>query len=310
MRQLAKHVIRGAGPLFCGLIMLLGAPVTAQERVTLGVGRVLSNDYLADQEDRWRTGSYGFSVIRGSEWTGDMPARFGEVMEYRFRGEIIAPSDVSDPATGDRLYAGVLSGGVHTHAQLGGFEFAVGADLVIVGEQTGLRKFHEALHDLTNFADLDVEDYQIEDGIYVSGVFEAARVLSFGSADLRPFVELQAGVETFARAGFDLTLGGYGDGGLRVRDPITGHRISAINSLTDQGVSFLLGADVAFVDSSIFLPEERGFEVEENRHRIRAGVNYAFGSSNIYYGLTYLSEEFVGQPEGQVIGTLSFDLRF
>jgi len=39
-------------------------------------------------------------------------------------------------------------------------------------------------------------------------------------------------------------------------------------------------------------------------------MNYAVGFSNIFYGLTYLSEEFVGQPEGQTVGSLTVDLQF
>ena len=67
---------------------------------------------------------------------------------------------------------------------------------------------------------------------------------------------------------------------------------------------------MAYVDSSRYLPSDRGYEVEEARYRLRAGVNYAFGSSNIFYGLTHLSEEFVGQPEGQTIGSVSFGFQF
>ena len=60
----------------------------------------------------------------------------------------------------------------------------------------------------------------------------------------------------------------------------------------------------------MFFPEDRGPEPEDFRHRLRAGVNYGVGDSNFFYGVTYLSEEFVGQPEGQVAGTLSIDIRF
>ena len=97
---------------------------------------------------------------------------------------------------------------------------------------------------------------------------------------------------------------------MRSREPITGQRIAGIVDAEASGWSFLLGGDVAHVESSIFLPESRGYTVETARHRLRAGVNYGFGSSNMFYGVTYLSEEFVGQPEGQLVGSLSVDLRF
>ena len=113
-----------------------------------------------------------------------------------------------------------------------------------------------------------------------------------------------------ARAGVDLTFGDYGAGGLRLRDSTTGQRISAVDGGIDSGFSFLVGGDVAYVDSSRYLPADRGYVVEDVRYRMRAGINYAFGSSNIFYGLTRLSEEFVGQPGGQTVGSVSFGIEF
>ncbi len=83
---------------------------------------------------------------------------------------------------------------------------------------------------------------------------------------------------------------------MRSRDPITGQRIAGIVDAEASGWSFLIGGDVAHVDSSIFLPESRGYMVE--------------ATSNFFYGVTYMSEEFVGQPEGQLVGSLSLNLRF
>ena len=36
------------------------------------------------------------------------------------------------------------------------------------------------------------------------------------------FAELQAGVESYGRVGFDVVVGTHGDGGLLMRDPVTG----------------------------------------------------------------------------------------
>ncbi|WP_370251901.1 lipid A-modifier LpxR family protein [Nioella sp.] len=303
---------QGTGRTALIICLLSGMPSTlsAQERTELGQARLFTNDMIGDRRDRWRSGSYGVSTLRGAEWTGQLPLRMGEIMEYRFRGEVITPANIANPAAGDRLYAGVLSVGAHTHFGFAGFEASLGLDIVGMGDQTGIRSLQETVHDALSMPIPNVENFQVENGIYLHGTFELGREFDLGGTRLRPFVELQAGVETLARMGFDLTFGNYGLGGLRVRDVTTGHRISAIDSESDYGLSVLIGGDVAWVDSSRYLPADRGFVPEDTRYRLRAGMNYAVGFSNIFYGLTYLSEEFVGQPEGQTVGSLTVDLQF
>ncbi len=305
-------MIRALGQ--AGLILfasLMVAPVAeAQDRSNLGQARLFTNDFLGDGRDRWRSGSYGVSTVRGPSWNGVLPMQIGEIMEYRFRGEVITPASVNNPDPADRLYAGVLSVGAHSHFGWRGLEVSAGADLVAIGEQTGISGLQEAVHDVFSLQSLNVDNFQVENGFFLHGTLEVAQEFYVNGARVRPFVELQAGVETMARAGVDFTFGGYGEGGLRLRDHTTGHRISAIDSEEDSGYSLLLGGDIAYVDSSQYLPSDQGYEVEETRYRLRGGVNYAFGHSNIFYGLTYLSEEFVGQTEGQTIGSLTVNIEF
>jgi hypothetical protein len=280
-------------------------------RETIGTMALFTNDTLGDRQDRWRTGAFSYSVIRAPGWDGALPSTPFSVMEYRFRGEAISPDNTRNPARGDRLYAGTLWVGAHTHYNLTGYDITAGADIAVTGEQSGVRRFQAGLHDLFSMSRVGLENYQVEDGVYLHGTLEIARPLSWQNGEFRPFVELQGGVETLARAGFDLTFGSLGQSGLRTRDPITGQRIGAVTGIEDQGGwSFLLGADTAYVESSIFLPEDRGFRAEEDRHRARFGVNYGLGLTNIFYGVTWTSEEFVGQPESQAVGSLSFDIRF
>lgn len=295
-----------------GAVALTGASLTsaiAQDRETLGVGRVLTNDAFGDGQDRWRSGGYGISAFRGPGWTGDLPTQPGRIMEYRLRADVIAPDNLADPAPGDRLYAGSWWIGAHTHFQWSGFDVTAGGDLVVTGEQSGIRSIQSRLHDAFSMPRMDVEDHQVEDGIYLHATVEIARDIAFAGGAVRPFVEIQAGARTLARAGVDVTLGQFGQGGLRMRDPVTGQRVAGISG-TDAGWSALVGADLAHVESSVFLPEDRGYSVEDTRGRLRAGVNYGFGRSNLFYGLTYLSEQFEGQPDGQVVGSLSLNLRF
>lgn len=290
-----------------------GAPVLAQDvdgRQSLGMARVFTNDTIADRKDRWRSGGYGISAFRGPEWSGTLPSQPFSVMEYRLRGEVMAPDNLTRPAAGDRLYAGSLWLGAHTHLAWQGLDVTAGADVVVTGEQSGVRQLQSQIHDWFSMPRMDVENFQVANGVYLHGTVEMAKAVTLSWGELRPFAELQAGVENMARAGVDLTIGSLGQAGLRARDPITGQRIAGIVETGASGWSFLLGGDVAHVDSSIFLPESRGYTVEQTRQRMRLGANYAVGTSNFFYGVTYMSEEFVGQSEGQLVGSLSLNLRF
>ena len=302
--------VLGRAGLFLILAAAMPQTAVAERREVLGRARLFTNDLIGDGRDRWRSGAYSVSTVRGQEWTGQLPLRMGQIMEYRFRGETIAPANLNAPVVGDRLYAGVLSVGAHTYFDWNGYEVSAGADIMVMGEQSGVGGFQEAIHDMFSLPSSNVENFQVENGVYLHATLEIGREFDMGEARVRPFLELQAGVETMARAGFDLTIGDYGAGGLRLRDSTTGQRISAVDGGIDSGFSFLVGGDVAYVDSSRYLPSDRGYEVEDMRYRARAGVNYAFGSSNVFYGLTYLSEEFVGQPEGQTVGSVSFGVEF
>ena len=304
------QAVARTGLILSVLAFTTPAAMAQQGRETLGQARLFTNDLIGDGHDRWRSGAYGVSTVRGTGWSGQLPDRMGQIMEYRFRGEVISPADIHTPDPADRLYAGVLSVGAHTHLSWQGLEVSLGADVVVMGEQTGIRHLQEIVHDTLSLPGSRVEAHQVANGVYLHGTMELGREFALSNARVRPFVELQAGVETMARAGFDLTFGDYGLGGLRLRDVTTGHRISAIDSPTDGGWSLLLGGDIAWVESSHYLPEDRGYTPEDMRYRLRAGANYAFGNSNVFYGLTYLSEEFEGQGEGQVIGSLTIALEF
>jgi len=76
--------------LLCAFL-IAASPSFAQDRETLGYGRLFTNDFLGDTQDRWRTGSYSFSIVRGSDWGGDLASTPRPVLEYRLRSEIIAP---------------------------------------------------------------------------------------------------------------------------------------------------------------------------------------------------------------------------
>lgn len=280
----------------------------------LGITQIFTNDWfgmpIGDRFDRWRTGSYQVSGFWGRDgWNGNLPSDPLALMEYRFRGEIIAPDNLAAPAAGDRRYAPALYLGATTHFDYRGLEVAAGADLVLTGDNSGLMGFHDGVHRMFGGSDVNLSNFMIDDGIYLNATVEGARTLEWGAASVRPFVEAQAGVETLVRAGADIRLGNFDDEALLIRDATTGQRVVGVPGDNGGGWSFSAGADIAYVNNSVLLPST-GPDAEDMRFRLRGGVNHAFGPSNFFYGITYLSEEFVGQDEGQLVGSLSLMLRF
>lgn len=284
---------------------------TGRER--LGYGLLFVNDTIGDGKDRWRSGSVMSSRVYGPGWSGALPKRAGEILELRFFGEVISPDNLVTPAPWDRPYAGTLALGLHTHfATARGGEISVGGDLVAIGPQTGLDDFQAAIHDLLGIkkpSPLTLGG-QIANTIRPSATVEVAREFGVSSnARLRPFMELRGGAETYARVGFDVTFGSVGQGELLTRDPVSGHRMRVVRNKVP-GLSWVVGADVAKVFDSAYLPAARGYTLTENRARARVGLHWQGEESMVFYGLTWLGEEFVGQRGGQIVGALQFSLRF
>lgn len=307
-----KHVV---GTLTAALfaVMTSAAAPQAQTRESLGYGRLMTNDYFGDGSDRWRTGSWTSSRVWGSGWDGSNPATFGDLIELRLSSEIFAPDDLTNPSAGDRPYAGALSIGAHTHFDIKGFDAALGADLVVTGSGTGLGNLQRAVHKALGVrvpSETTLDD-QISGGLHPTLVGELGRTISVSPRfHLRPFVEGRAGAETMVRAGIDLTFGSVGVGELLVRESVTGHRYRVVQDEEAGGFSFLLGADIAHVANSIYLPDDRGFDLTDSRDRVRAGVQWQGEQASAFYGLTYLGEEFEAQTEGQIVGSIQIKLSF
>lgn len=298
------------------LIALLPLGAQAQDLTRLGYGYLLTNDFIGDGQDRWRTGSVASSRVWGrgpaQDWNGALPAGFGDLIELRLGAQIIAPENLETPDPADRPYAGALSVGLHSHFQTRGLDLSVGGDLVFVGPSTGLDGFHDAVHSAVGGPDISdaVRDSQIGNGIYPTVVVEAGRSFALGDSVLRPFVEGRAGAETMVRAGFDMRWGGLEQGGLLVRDPVSGQTYRAIDGGV-AGTGFVLGADVAHVTDSVFLPSDRGYDPRDTRVRARAGVEWrGENGGGVFYGISYLGEEFQGQGEGQFVGSFRAHFRF
>lgn len=298
--------------MFCAGLMA-AVPAAAQEREALGIGRIFTNDFFGDNEDRWRSGSYAYSILRGPEWQGQAPSAPGAILEYRLRSEIISPSALNGSGSDDRAYVGALSAGVHTHFARGGADVSVGVDVVAVGPQTGVADMQDWFHDIVSAPNISdtVLTNQVDNAFYPTALAEVSYPVSINeNATLRPFVEAQYGVENFARIGADVLIGRALQNDLWLRDSPSGQLYTGVEG-ERAGTGFVFGADYAVVSNSAYFPASFGAVAKDERFRARAGVHWRFGDGlSYFYGATYLSEEYVGQTEGQVVGSLKVNFEF
>jgi hypothetical protein len=293
--------------------LMAASPVAAQDRETLGYGRIFNNDYFGDNEDRWRSGSYAYSIVRGPDWQARAPTALGVLLEYRLRSEIIAPSTLNGRGSNDRAYVGAVSAGLHTHFSRGGLDLSTGIDFVAVGPQTGLSDVQDWFHNIVgapNISDRVIAN-QVADAVYPTALAEVSYPVRLSeNTSLRPFVEAQYGVEDFVRVGADIVIGEMLQNDLWLRDSPTGQLYAGVES--DQpGMGFTIGADYARVDDSAYFPARFGTVAQDERLRARAGMHWRLGGGiSYFYGVTYLSEEYVGQSEGQFIGSLKLNFSF
>jgi Uncharacterized protein conserved in bacteria (DUF2219) len=293
------------------ILSLVPASAMAEDSVALGWGRLFSNDALGDFHDRWHTGSYAISQIRGTDWRGTLPNQPFQLMEYRFEADTIAPADLIAPAADDRRYAGVLSFGLHSQFDWQGFDTNIGADLVVTGPQTGISGFQSWVHNILGMDDPTVFGDQIGNGFYPTLSGEVGKVLPLGpGVSLRPFAAASAGVETFVRVGGDLTFGQFGQGAVMLRDTTTGQRYRGVAGDLTDGLSLMLGGDMAHVFDSALLPDGGAAVLTDTRTRVRLGMQWESQQTAVFYGLTWLSPEFDSQPEAQIVGSINVNLRF
>ncbi len=277
---------------------------------TLGWGRLMDNDIFGDGEDRWQSAAYNVSVLRGRDWQGSLPAAPFEIMEYRFGVGIVAPWDLEAPWPDDRRYAGRLEFAANTYFETAGLETQLGLGLVAIGPATGVSDLHEGVHDLIDAPDpAAAAAQQLGNHLYPVLTAEIGRGLDLGRAELRPFAAVRAGDESLWRAGFDLSFGARETGALWLRDTVTGQRYTGIAG-QGGGTAFTLGADIAHVFDSAYFPGSDAIAFKQTRGRVRAGVKTWLGPVGVFYGATWLSEEFEGQYESQVVGSLRIDLKF
>lgn len=300
--------------MVCGAFVLWGAELRivlvfvflvcagvakADPSVTLGVGRLFSNDYLGDGHDRWQSGSYVLSILRGPAH-GVAPVR-----EYRLRSSVLS-SDGRSAEPSDRPYVGALSFGAHLHGRKGKINASVGFDITAIGPQTGLSRFQRRAHDTLGMQPVRFMDKQLGNNLFVGMTAEvAADFLVTATVTARPFAQVLVGPEDLLRIGADVRFGAPWGGAIWPRDVTTGHLYQTTAGTS--GFAFLVGADIAVVRDSVYL---RGKTLND-RTRLRAGVQWqGAGATRLFYGITYLSPDFQDQDGGQVTGSVQLKVTF
>lgn len=285
--------------LFCGGL------AKAEPSATLGIGRLFSNDFLGDGRDRWQSGSYVVSVLRGSQDALGPQIPLGAVREYRLRSGLIA-SDGRGPAPGDRPYVGALSFGVHLHARDGNTQTVLGVDVTAIGPQSGVSRMQRRAHDVLGMRQVRFVEQQLGNDLLFGLIAEVAEVVALTDRiTVRPFAEVLSGPEDMLRVGADLRFGTPLGNVVSVRDVTTGHLYQT--GLGDAGFAFVAGADVAVVQQSAYLPGK----AVTDRARLRVGLHWqSRDETSLFYGLTYLSPEFDGQDGGQITGSVQLRINF
>ena len=300
-----------AGMRVADLAGMAGArptPAEAEETGYLGFAWSHSNDSLGDWNDRWRSSSSEAGILTGPAGMDQAPPRLGQLLEYRFRSDILMPANVRSPHSGDRRHAGMVAFGLHSHARRRNLDLRVGGELVVIGPQTGLYDIQTRLHRILGFDIPNLPDFQIGNTVRLEASAEAGTSLRSGGWTVRPFVEVRTGTEDIFRSGIDLKSDS-GPDDLTMRAVATGHRVP-FGLVRRAGLHYVAGADVAWVRESIYVPEALGYRLTPLRLRLRGGIHYTGRRFDLFYGLTWLGKEFEAQPEGQFVGTLQFKIRF
>lgn len=286
----------------------------AQDYRFLGMTTLHNNDVLVDGDDRWQTGGATRSVLVGPEDTLSLPTTPGQLWELRLRAQVITPDNFTAPAAWDRRAASVVTATAHSHFAFRGADISLGAGMAVTGAKTQLIDVQNLIHRLTPADDplvpAAVQANQIPGAVYPTAIGEVAYRVGLGDdVTLRPFAEVQAGVETFARVGIDAFWGNAFDRGVLARDGTTGFAYQVLKKAPPRGVSFTVGADAARVFSSALLPAP-AYDLTPLRLRARAGMHYQGRHLTAFTGLTWLGREFTAQPEGQVVTAFQMQWRF
>ncbi len=261
------------------------------------------NDTFFDGEDRWRSGSYQRS------WFMDQ-GRY----ELRLRSEYITPQTLVHPHKEmDRPYAAILQLGAFRHFDVQDHDLSLGATVSFVNQIETMQIFQKQIHSETGFSDFEMENFYLEDDALLSLEAEWRRDFRVESGYFVPFMEVQIGERNRATLGYDWIITNREYQWFN-RDQTTGHllgelRVDPLGKIFS--LDLVLGGDITWLCHDYYLQAAPSqVEMKNLRYRVRAGMRVKFDKAMLFLGPTYLSEEFVGQKEGQMVQAISLDFTF
>lgn len=284
-------------------------PALADENSNAHVESLFTNDFFGDGRDRWHTGSLSLSIVQSDSGQIALGRSEHGATEWRFRTEIISPSNTETPHPSDRYYVGLLSAGIHRHAYQNGWGVSYGLDFIATGPGTGMGRFQKWFHGLFGQDVSKSLSKQVKNAIYPTVTFEIGHSIALSDQiTARPFMEMQAGAETLGRVGFDLDFGQHCE--ISPRDVTTGFRYAFGCNSSASTNHLTLGADLTKVFDSHLVAGPVDLQIEDYRARVRLGGLTRTNGADFFYGVTWLSEEFRGQLGSQVLGSISVNFRF
>ena len=178
----------------------------------------------------------------------------------------------------DRAYVGHLSIGLHRHFQAGGLAYNFGVDASLLGPQTGLMGLQKTVHSELGqpFPSDFVRNTQVSNKFVLGSLTEVAHPSPLSpSTNIRPFAEVQTGVEDLIRIGVDVGLFGDLSEALLARAPVSGRHYSIIDR-AEEGFLLSAGVDLTRVIGSL-ISSGNALRASKYRARTRVGLNYVKG---------------------------------
>lgn len=294
------------------------------------------NDRLGDGKDRWKTGGLTQSYIFPEKVFSAEPWFDGRAsaLEVNGRAVVMTPDNTANPGIDakDRPYAQYAGVGLHLRsiarprALAPGVsvldELRVGVEAGWQGEPLPLFDIQASLHDMAGTGGTAANLSNTIDGEILVNLEARQTWRLHWQADGRdiqfaPFIQTSLGMrENSLRVGADLIAGSALEGRTWGNDLATGALLAGA-SMPRRGFNWttFAGADLGYVASDAFL--DGGFAAggpsvprEPITARVRAGVLLEYDDLGLGFSLNWLSKEFRGQSDSQLIGALQFKYRF
>jgi hypothetical protein len=305
---------------------------TSDEIQTEGV---FWNDRFGDGQDRWKTGgitqSYVFPehIFSDGNWFEGRAS----ALELNVRALVITPDDTSFTGvdSNDRPYAQYAAAGVYlrsitrpealTPTLALQTEDRVGVEVGWQGDPLPLFDVQDAIHGASgtngNAGNLsNIIDSELLVNLEGRHTWRLHRSGVTHDMEFAPFVQTSLGMrENSFRAGGDFFFGSELEGRTWGSDLSTG-AVMAGASMPRQGFNWTVffGGDVGYIASDAFL--DGGFAGDgpsvprqEFVGRIRSGLLVEYDNVALGFSLNWLSPEFKGQSDGQIIGAMQLKYR-